>query len=257
MKLRRILLNLSGNAIKFTKAGRVELGARVIDIKDNTATIEFSVKDTGIGISIENQTKVFERFFKVSPSYKRHYEGHGLGLHIAQSFVHLLGGDIHLTSELDVGTTISFVLSMKIAEKPLIDDVSSKLAETALKPVTSHVIETKQIAPAEQCSLATTHTKRVLLVDDDSTMLFSLNGFMTPYDVTVSQAEDAELAFELVTSKAFDLIISDVGLPLMQGDELARKIRPLRQTMDERQRLSLDAQDMVLALLHKRVLMRA
>src|SRR3990167_9845781 len=98
MKLHRIILNLVGNAIKFTKKGHISIGVKLISVEKNIAYIEFQIEDTGIGIPDELQAKVFERFFKVSSSYKGIYTGNGIGLNIAKKFVELLGGNIALKS---------------------------------------------------------------------------------------------------------------------------------------------------------------
>ena len=109
VKIHRILLNLVSNAIKFTNNGHVKILVKRKPTTDNTmCMLQFQVIDTGVGIPVSCQEKVFERFFRVSPSYKGLYEGYGLGLHIAQSYAHLLGGRIYFTSELNVGTTFYF-----------------------------------------------------------------------------------------------------------------------------------------------------
>jgi len=121
-KLHRILLNLVGNALKFTEKGRVSIDVNCLKQSDTNALLQFRVSDTGIGIPLEMQDKVFDRFFRVTPSYKGLYTGHGVGLHIAQSYAHLLGGEIKLTSEPGVGTTFYFDLLLKISDAvPLYD----------------------------------------------------------------------------------------------------------------------------------------
>lgn len=208
MKLHRILLNLTGNAIKFTNEGYIELGAQLLEHNNEMATLEFSVKDTGIGIPKELQEKVFERFFKVSPSYKGIYSGNGIGLHIAQKYVDLLHGKIRLTSEVGVGTTFSFVLSLPIGQTP------KEKEDFSVKD-----------APIHYSSLPHRKPLQVLLVEDNVSALNVLKMMAQKFDVQVSTAIDAELAFDLVEKQAFDLIITDLGLPGKQGDELTVSIR--------------------------------
>jgi two-component system, OmpR family, aerobic respiration control sensor histidine kinase ArcB len=109
-----------GNAIKFTSKGSVEVGVDLVELHKNNAILTFHVTDTGIGIPLELQDKVFDRFFRVTPSYKGIYTGHGVGLHIAQSYAHLLGGDIRLSSEPNVGTSFYFDLTLTIVSDALL-----------------------------------------------------------------------------------------------------------------------------------------
>lgn len=216
LKLHRIILNLAGNAIKFTPKGGIELNARLFEIKNDEAIIEFSVKDTGIGIAPENQSKIFDQFFKISHSYKTLYTGYGLGLHIVQKFVSLMGGKIRLESELGVGTTFSFVLTMKIGEKPMTIDEVLRQNQSEILPISTR-------------DVSTSNKIQVLLIEDNKIAMAALTFIMQPYDVQVNQAFDAEIAYDLVKSQHFDLIITDVELPEKQGNELTRMIRSLEK----------------------------
>lgn len=115
-KIHRILLNLLGNAIKFTESGQISIQVKCLERTPSNVHLQFGVSDTGIGIPIELQDKVFDRFFRVNPSYKGVYKGHGLGLHIAHAYVSLLGGHITLESKENVGTTFYFDLNCKIGD---------------------------------------------------------------------------------------------------------------------------------------------
>ena len=114
-KIHRILLNLLGNAIKFTQKGMVAIEISCQSRTNEQVDIEFTVKDTGMGIPEALQDTVFERFSRVTPSCKGLYAGHGLGLHIAQSYVKLLGGEIKLRSKEGLGTSFYFVLPCKVS----------------------------------------------------------------------------------------------------------------------------------------------
>lgn len=225
MKLHRIILNLTGNAIKFTQKGYVGLNARLLELKDGLAMIEFSVKDTGIGIPEELQDKVFDRFFKVSPSYKGLYTGNGIGLHIAQKYVELMRGEIRLTSQVNVGSTFSFVLPMKVGEKPLeeVQPSSNKqLGKEAVLPA-------KEAIPLAVPVSINADQLPVLLVEDNALAMKSLQLMLKPFPVQIYSVCDAESAFELVENQNFALIITDLGLPKMQGDELVHEIRALEK----------------------------
>lgn len=210
MKLHRIILNLTGNAIKFTKEGHIELNARLLELKDNIATIEFAVKDTGVGIPDAMQDKVFDRFFKVNPSHKGLYSGNGIGLHIVKAYVDLLKGNISLASKEGVGTTISVVFSLPVGEKTESEPTATLLGSE---------LSTKKQRPYKDKKI------KVLLIEDNTAALNVLKLMIQKFDVQISTAVNAELAYELVQSKSFDLIITDLGLPGKQGDELAMMIR--------------------------------
>lgn len=119
--LEHIFLNLLENATKFTKKGSVTLGAQLVDIKDNVATIEFFVKDTGVGISLEKQNKIFNKFYKENSFDIKDFEGYGLGLYVVQKCVNFLKGKFKLVSNPNIGTTVSFILSLQIAENKIFD----------------------------------------------------------------------------------------------------------------------------------------
>ena len=219
MKLHRILLNLTGNAIKFTKIGRIELNAKLLSQKGDTASVEFEVKDTGIGIPDSVQDKIFDRFFKVSPSYKGLYTGNGIGLHIAQKYVELLGGQIKLKSQEGVGTSFFFMLEMKLGDK------TSIAAEPSYGPIAGQSMEqTMPIKPQMAMRHPTTQL-HVLLIEDNVPALNILQMMFKPFNVTVISAQDATSAFLLVQHHPFDLIITDIGLPEQSGDELTLEIR--------------------------------
>lgn len=225
MKLHRILLNLIGNAIKFTKVGHVEINAHLCSIQNDQVKIEFSVKDTGIGIPEELQDKVFDRFFKVSPSYKGLYTGNGIGLHIAQKYVDLLGGEIRLASSVGVGTSFNFVLPMKVGQKLEHEDNESTGDEPISRQLKSEISTTPVCTPKSPKQLVNSNQFQVLLVEDNMIALNVLIAMVKHFDAQVSTAVSAELAFDLVKLQPFDLIITDVGLPGKQGDELTAMIR--------------------------------
>jgi two-component system, OmpR family, aerobic respiration control sensor histidine kinase ArcB len=113
VKIHRILLNLVSNSIKFTTKGSVQIIVkRLPTVHEKQIMLQFQVIDTGVGIPENCHAKIFERFYRVTPSYKGLYAGYGLGLHVAQAYAHLLGGNIHFTSELNIGTTFYFDVPM-------------------------------------------------------------------------------------------------------------------------------------------------
>src|SRR5262249_27743101 len=107
-RLRQILTNLIGNAVKFTDHGEVVVSASLIEADANSAFLQFEVKDTGIGISLEDQQRVFNAFSQADGSTKRRYGGTGLGLSIARELAEMMGGSMSVTSQVGVGSIFRF-----------------------------------------------------------------------------------------------------------------------------------------------------
>ncbi len=230
IKLHRILLNLIGNAIKFTEKGYIELGATLQSKEVNSATIVFSVKDTGIGIPVEAQEQIFQRFYKVTPSYKGKYTGSGIGLHIVQKYVQLLGGDIKFHSIFGEGTTFLITLTFPIGEG--VDEKSEdKSYKEMLRREEEDLLLEEQLPLSSMTPAVDTSNSniKILLVEDNVTALKALKLLLMPYKLHVMEAQTAEDALELVKKEVFDLIITDIGLPEMQGDVLVEKIRLLEK----------------------------
>lgn len=241
-KIHRILLNLLGNAIKFTKKGQVEIGVDLVGLNKNSADLKFRVTDTGIGIPFELQDKVFDRFFRVTPSYKGIYTGHGVGLHIAQSYAHLLGGTIHVTSEPNVGTTFYFELTLKLGNETLLpnfNDSNHPTQETEsteeidsypfIKPNCSRLKETKEIKKTITNDI---NAPTLLLVEDNAIALKMLECLVANIGFNYVSAMDGEIALRLATEHVFDLIITDLGLPLLSGIEFTQEIRLIHRALE-------------------------
>lgn len=211
IKIQRVLLNLLGNAIKFTDSGTITLTVECLNKDYKQIHLKFSVTDTGIGIPEEVQAEVFNRFFKVNSSYKGMYTGNGLGLHIVQSYVNLLGGHITLISTLGRGSTFHFDLECGISEEP-------KEVE-AVRPV---ILDTM---PHQSYHL--------LLIEDNLVALKSLEALLTARGYTFSSATSAEDALTMLASQSVDLIISDIGLPGLSGTEFALKVRTDEQASNK------------------------
>ncbi|HXE15391.1 MAG TPA: ATP-binding protein, partial [Bryobacteraceae bacterium] len=117
VRVRQIVLNLLSNAVKFTEAGSVQLGVRLLKQGANVCTLEFEIRDTGIGMSPETQGKLFESFTQADSSTTRKFGGTGLGLSITKRLVEIMGGTIRVTSELGRGSCFSFTLNLGIGDK--------------------------------------------------------------------------------------------------------------------------------------------
>ncbi len=202
-RLRQILLNLLGNAIKFTHSGEVVLRVALEEEDEQQAKIRFSVSDTGIGICQADQERLFESFQQVDASITRKYGGTGLGLAISRQLAQLMGGRIGVESSPGAGSTFwfsaSFCKQAQVRETPL------QFPETI-------------------------RGKRILLVDDNQTHLDILMGYVNAWGCLCDVAKDGESALSLMHAAAkagapFDLVITELRMPLMDGAELGRKIR--------------------------------
>lgn len=204
-KIHRILLNLMGNAIKFTQSGHISLKVDCSHNDASKAHLKFSVSDTGIGIPEEAQHQVFNKFFKATSSYKGLYEGHGLGLHIAQAYVELLGGHITLTSNVGIGTTFHFDIVCNLGEPP------SNLKQNELQPPSLYRTTSRPI--------------HLLLVEDNMVALKTLEFLLKQKGYTFSSAISGEEAWDLLQNETFDAMITDIGLPGISGTHLSQRLR--------------------------------
>ncbi|CDZ78199.1 Aerobic respiration control sensor protein ArcB [Legionella massiliensis] len=211
-KLYRALLNLVGNAIKFTAKGTVKLKIEVVVDDKEYVQLKFSVEDTGIGISQELQTKVFDRFFRVNPAYHDEHGGHGVGLHVAQNYVGLLGGEIRLESELSKGSIFYFTLPLKVA------NIESPESQPELEQAVAENIAIFDAATS-------TNLPHILLVEANIVALRFIETLAMQTGCNFSSATDLESALKLIKSRDYDLILTDVELPGSSGAELARASR--------------------------------
>ena len=202
-KLRQVLENLLTNAIKFTKEGTVVFGYRVIG-----KTLEFYVKDTGIGISEEHRSAIFDRFWQVETGLARQYGGTGLGLSISNAFVKLLGGEILLESTPGLGSCFSFVIPY----------VQSGLIKPAVNPL---VRESHDFAG-----------RTILIVEDEPDNFDLLNIILARLNLNILHAWDGKEAMQVFDEhNEIDLVLMDFKLPDIPGQEVTRKMILQRKTL--------------------------
>ncbi len=202
MRLQQILINLGGNAIKFTEQGEVHLRIAVAQQAGGELQVAFSVRDTGIGIAPENQAHIFQGFTQAEASTTRRYGGTGLGLVISRRLVQLMGGELALHSELGVGTTFSFVLPMSACAAP------------------------KELPPAREPALGV----RALVVDDNPLTRSAMSAMLLSLGWHVGVAASGGEALSRVaqargTPQAPQVIYVDWRMPTMDGWETARRLR--------------------------------
>lgn len=210
VKLHRVLLNLLGNAIKFTEAGFITLDVRLVDFNGEKSYLQFQVIDTGIGISIEHHSEVFDRFFRANASYDGVYSGHGVGLHIAHSYVKLLGGELNFTSQPGMGTT--FYFDLPVSEVNMEDSIDESISSDTT---------------ADNCYFKNHNgsVPHILLVEDNVIALHMVELIANQAGCIYSSAINGEDALTMIKSTRFDLVITDIGLPGVSGYELTESVR--------------------------------
>ncbi len=202
-RLRQILLNLLGNAAKFTERGELTV---LVKMDLDPDVLQFSVSDTGIGIPADRLSTIFDSFSQADASTTRKYGGTGLGLAISKRFVELMGGRIWAESTLGVGSTIHFTARFSVPQGP------------AQRP-----IENAQVAlPARAL--------RILLADDSEENRFLIRGYLKDSGCIIDEVENGAQAVEQFKHHAYDVVLMDAEMPVLDGYSATREIRALGAT---------------------------
>ena len=204
VRIKQVLMNLIGNAIKFTDEGEIVVSVKYkteIPDADGKIIIQFSVRDTGIGIAEDKITQIFKSFAQADSSTTRKYGGTGLGLSISKSLTDMMNGKIYAESKLEEGSTFIFELPLTISKD------QKRSTEKEINGI-----------------------KRVLVVDDNHTNLRIMQDMLGYWNIESEVASDAFKAFEILSqsntnNKNFDIVILDFHMPKMDGLALAEKIK--------------------------------
>lgn len=223
LRLRQILNNFVNNAVKFTAQGSIELSARLIERKEGKDLVQFSVKDTGIGISPDNQALLFHPFSQGDGETTRRYGGTGLGLTICRRLAVLMGGTVEMESELGSGTTMTLKLLLPIADSKF---MPKKDLESAINQAAS---KAQLLRAAPSVADAQSAGSLALLVDDNETNRNLLMRQIHALGYAVESAIDGIDALDKWKSGRFGIIFTDCNMPEMDGYELARTIRQLEE----------------------------
>ncbi len=216
-RIRQILLNLIGNAIKFTERGHIHVHAKATFPTSDRALLHFAVTDTGIGISPEAQGKIFAAFSQADGSMARKYGGTGLGLAICLRLANMMGGEIAVESVPQQGSTFHFTADLalqKVADKSAPTSLASCTDSLSASPPTSF-----------EFSLPQSNLFRVLLVEDNAVNRTLAQRLLEKRGFRVTLAEDGKQAVLATAAAEFDLILMDIQMPEMDGFEATAEIR--------------------------------
>ncbi|MEZ9601447.1 response regulator, partial [Vibrio sp. 10N.286.46.A8] len=203
LRLGQILINLSNNAVKFTEKGEVKISISVAERQGDDIKLNFAVSDSGIGMKQEQASKLFTKFTQADSSTTRKYGGTGLGLAISKELSQLMGGDIHVSTELGKGSTFSFTIATRV----------------------SHSIQQHRVVVP-----ASINTLKVLVVDDNSSARLIVGDILESLKLTPTLSSSVDEALiELHTAdaqnKPFDLVISDWKMPKRDGVDLLAELK--------------------------------
>jgi len=204
LRIGQILINYANNAVKFTDQGEIVIAVKVLEQNEQEALLHFSVRDTGIGLTDEQQTKLFQSFQQADMSTSRKYGGTGLGLAISKQLAQLMGGDVGVESVFGAGSTFWFTARLRKTEAPM----KNLLLEPALR------------------------NKRVLVVDDHDMARGVLDIVLSKMSFKVDEAASGQEAIAAVqraeqAGQPYELVFLDWRMPGMDGIETARAIREL------------------------------
>lgn len=212
-RLRQVLMNLVSNAVKFTDQGGVYLVATLAGSQEDTLTLEFTVRDTGIGISADKIDRLFKPFSQLDSSMTRKYGGTGLGLAICKSLVQLMGGEIRIESAEEKGAV--FVFTIQVQNHKDNDRI------------------TKPDEPHEVYDLEENRLPGILVVDDHPINRKLMVSMLEKMGLVADLAEDGRQAVNMAENNNYDLIFMDLQMPVMDGLQATRLIREKKRSGSE------------------------
>lgn len=206
-RLRQVLINLIGNSIKFTQNGSIQLSVELVQENSEHQKLEFEVKDSGIGMSEEFMSKIFDKFSQEQNDFNRKYEGTGLGMAISHDLIQLMGGKMEVQSVKDKGTTCSFTLTLPIGKPESLVNKNLQISAGLFKGF------------------------KALLVEDNEMNRFIAMQSLDYLGFETLEAENGKKAVEIVENNSFDIILMDIQMPVMDGVEATVIIREKLQVI--------------------------
>ena len=200
--LQQVLNNLMSNAEKFTQHGSIQLTVKL----QSPNQIQFSVIDSGIGISKDNQEKLFQKFNQFGKNENSLNKGSGLGLCITKEIIELFGGEIEVESELEKGSVFSFNLPFKLATIPALQSASS-------------------VKKSSTENMTFDHIKKILIAEDNKLNQLYISRLLEKMNIDFDMVENGLLAFEHASQNEYTVILMDIQMPVMNGYESVAKIR--------------------------------
>ena len=204
LRIQQVVINLISNALKFTpEGGGILLGVSCLNVSETSALLRFQVSDSGIGISPEAQSRIFNAFEQADGGITRQYGGTGLGLTISARLVKLMGSTLQLRSREDQGTTFFFEIESPVA-KPA--EAIQNIAHTTKEPLYTPKL-------------------RILVAEDNSVNRRVIERMLQKLGHSVTLVENGQLALDLHKKEMFDLILMDIQMPVMDGESATKAIR--------------------------------
>jgi signal transduction histidine kinase/CheY-like chemotaxis protein/HPt (histidine-containing phosphotransfer) domain-containing protein len=213
LRLRQIISNFLSNAVKFTEVGGIDVAARVLENGDGAQTVELAVVDSGIGVSAEQQRRLFEEFAQADAATARRFGGTGLGLAICKRLAVLMGGEVTMQSEPGVGTTMRLTVPLPVGDP------------AAVEPAAGSASVPRVARPKPSREEAEREGSLLLLVEDHPVSRRVLTQQLDVVGFHADGAQDGQEAFELFLTGRYGLVLTDLHMPRMDGYELARAIR--------------------------------
>jgi PAS domain S-box-containing protein len=201
-RINQVILNILGNAIKFTEKGLVTIDCRLLKEESEIQQICIEIKDTGIGISEEFVVNLFDKFAQEDETITRKYGGTGLGMSISKDLVERMGGSLTVKSQKNIGTSFGVIFNLPIGELSVSDS-------TAYVPISSKALK----------------GKRILLAEDNEMNRLLASTLLAHYGLLVDEAEDGKVAIEMIQSRLYDLVLMDLQMPEMDGLMATKTIR--------------------------------
>ncbi len=209
-RLKQILVNLTGNAVKFTDSGFVEISAHIKERSDSEVTVRFEVRDSGIGIAKDKLDQIFDSFTQADGSITRMYGGTGLGLTISTKLATCMDGRLTVESQVGCGSLFTLLATFRLAN---LQEISQRIEE-------SNTFKLTQAVPHSQ-----NRARKILLAEDNPVNQRLVKAILDKQGYCVSVADDGKQAIELAAAEKFDLILMDLQMPVLGGLEAFKELR--------------------------------